>query len=201
MRVNGQNLNGLLIDGAIMPGSSGSPVVITSERFLVGDLQQAPYRPLVVGVVAEEWDRGKMNPSEITGCDTKKSQNAKTSQPERYANLGFAHSGATIIETIARLGAHNTQDFLRLDHDMNWAAQSGIPEWALRSSERPIDAKRLWAIASRLRRDRARARGTPILFDEHADAVKILGDVPMSVENAQSVDDVVHALRDHKIES
>jgi len=122
--------------------------------------------------------------------------NINDSQIGSYANLGFVHSGATIIETIAALGHHSVRDFLRLDHDNNGALETGSSEWALRFDGAAVEAGTLWAIESRLRRNWARALGTPMLFDPRADAVDIVGDVPRSDENARSVADLVHVLRD-----
>lgn len=50
-----QSLRGFLVDGAIMPGSSGSPVVSVSVDFRSGDLAVTPSRTLLLGVVAQEW--------------------------------------------------------------------------------------------------------------------------------------------------
>src|ERR1700680_4077415 len=51
---DGTPLRGFLIDGAILPGSSGSPVVgASSGRFIAGDLGLAAWRPLLLGVVGD----------------------------------------------------------------------------------------------------------------------------------------------------
>lgn len=164
-------LRGFLIDGAIMPGSSGSPVISNSVHFMGGDLAMTPNRPLALGVVAQEWGRGQLQRYETA-------IKAGAATPiEGYANLGFAHSASTIIETIAELGHHDPRSFLQVDHDQRWAPQLGIPEWGLDFSGgevEPISARR---IMLRLHRDRMRAAGYSVVYSEFHDAPEIMGPV------------------------
>ena len=162
---DGAILRGFLIDGAILPGSSGSPVVSTSHRYFAGDLELTSNRPLIIGVVSQEWGRGKLQRYETA---------ASADVPiEGYANLGFAHSASTIIETIAELGHHDERSCLQFDHDHNWAAQTGIPEWALESDS--VDGESIDRITRRLYRDRLRKTGQEVPDSDWHDAVDILG--------------------------
>jgi hypothetical protein len=170
---DGSLVRGFLIDGAILPGSSGSPVISTSGRFIAGDLDVTPSRPLVLGVVAQEWGRG-----ELARYDAGRHSNGIT-QIEGYANLGFAHSGSAIIQTIMRFGHHDDQDFLRLDHDFYWAAQTGIPEWTLDLTD-AVDGSTVDRIMRRLHRDRMRGRGYSVPESRFHDASEIMGPVPAS---------------------
>jgi hypothetical protein len=173
---DGKELRGFLVDGAIMPGSSGSPVVSTSKRFLPGDLEVTSNRPLILGVVAQEWGRGDLQ-----------RYNASYKNDEQigsYANLGFVHPGATIIETIAELGYHGIRDSIRLDHDNNWAPETNIPEWALEFEGTLPDDVSMHRIMMRLHRDRIRAAGQPVLAHDYYDAIDIVGPVPPSQMNA-----------------
>ena len=164
---DGADIRGFLIDGAILPGSSGSPVVSTSNRFFGGDLQLTANRPLIIGVVSQEWGRGTFQRYETA---------ASVDVPiEGYANLGFAHSGATIIETIAELGHHDAKFCLQFDHDNNWVAETGIPEWALESNS--VDGESIDRITRRLHRDRLRKTGRQVAESDWHDAVNILGSV------------------------
>jgi hypothetical protein len=115
---DGSLLRGFLIDGAILPASSGSPVVGTSSRFFAGDLSMTPGRPLILGVVAQEWGRG-----ELARYNALRRDHVEI---EGYANLGFAQSAATIIETIMTLGYHELCDFLRRDTDDKRPPETGI---------------------------------------------------------------------------
>ena len=108
-----------------------------------------------------------------------------------YANLGFVHSGSTIIETIAQLGHHDARSFLALDHDQHWAPQTRIPEWALDFGGPSIDAITMNRIQLRLHRDRIRALGKPVVFDKYHDAPDIMGEVPASPSNFASHEELV----------
>lgn len=175
--IKNRDLRGFLVDGAIMPGSSGSPIVSTSKRFVAGDLEMTPYRPLAVGVVVQEWGRGELQRYDAA------SSAGSDAQIGGYANLGFAHSGSTIIETIAQLGHHGANSFLALDHDQHWARQTGIPEWALDFAGPYVDSVTMDRIQRRLHRDRIRALGKPVVFQEYHDAPDIMGPVPESPAN------------------
>jgi hypothetical protein len=180
-----QQIRGFLVDGAILPGSSGSPVISLSKRFLGGDLAMTTYRPLVVGVVAQEWGRGKLQRYDASQRCT------GDCAIEGYANLGFAHSGAAIIETIAALGRHGPTDFLKLDHDQNWAAPTGIPEWAIEHEGPAADSVTIDRIQRRLNRDRMRALGKPVIFSEFHDAPEIMGPVPESSANVATAENLI----------
>lgn len=123
----GRSLRGFLVDGAIMPGSSGSPVISASARFHGGDLAMTPARPLLLGVAVQEWGRGAAARYEAAGT-----MPLSPAAMEGYANLGFVQSAAAVIETVTRLGHHTTRDFLQLDHDQHWAPQLGVAEWRSR---------------------------------------------------------------------
>jgi hypothetical protein len=182
-------LRGFLVDGAIMPGSSGSPVVSTSKRFVAGDLEMTPNRPLAVGMVAQEWGRGDLERYDASNRAT------NDIQVGSYANLGFVHSGSTIIETISQLRQHAAKSFLALDHDQHWAPQTGIPEWALEFAGPFIDAITMDRIQRRLHRDRIRALGKPVVFQEYHDAPDIMGEVPASPSNVKSHDEFFAKMR------
>lgn len=172
---DGTPLRGFLIDGAILPGSSGSPVVgASSGRFIAGDLGLTPWRPLVLGVVAQEWGRGKL------ARYNARSHKGGKPNIEGYANLGFAHSASTIIETTSVLGHHTQQDFLRLDHDEFWAPALGTEEWALECDGREVDAEVVDRIMRRLHRDRMRSRGYTVEPDDSLDALEIMGPLPQA---------------------
>lgn len=181
-KVDGTPLRGFLVDGAILPGSSGSPVISTSTRFFPGDIAGTPSRPLVLGVVAQEWGRGDLARYDAT---------ASTVGPpiEGYANLGFAHSATTIIETIAQLGGHDIHDFLRRDHDERWAPQTDIPEWALDHSGSK-DSESIDRIMRRLHRDRMRRTGISVEVREWHDAIDIMGPVSAAGQDEQSERDL-----------
>jgi hypothetical protein len=182
-------LRGFLVDGAIMPGSSGSPVVSTSKRFVAGDLEMTPNRPLAVGVVAQEWGRGDLERYDASNRAT------NDIQVGSYANLGFVHFGSTIIETVSQLRQHAAKSFLALDHDQHWAPQTGIPEWALEFAGPFIDAVTMDRIQRRLHRDRIRAIGKPVIFKEYHDAPDIMGEVPASPSNVKSHDEFFAKMR------
>ena len=180
------DLQGFLVDGAIMPGSSGSPVVGTSKRFLPGDLEVTSNRPLVLGVVAQEWGRSHLQHYEAS------TKNAE--QIGGYANLGFAHSGATIIETIAQLGHHAIRDIIRPDHDENWSSHTLIPEWSLEYDGPAADDVAMHRITMRLYRDRIRAAGKPVLADDYYDALDIMGPLPPSPMNVSTPNELFDRL-------
>jgi hypothetical protein len=77
-----------------------------------------PGRPLILGVVAQEWGRG-----ELARYNALRRDHVEI---EGYANLGFAQSAATIIETIMTLGYHELCDFLRRDTDDKRPPETGI---------------------------------------------------------------------------
>jgi hypothetical protein len=151
--------------------------VSTSKRFIAGDLEMTPNRPLALGVVAEEWGRGELQRYDASNRATSDAQIGS------YANLGFVHTGATIIEAIAQLKHHDERAFLALDHDQHWAPQTGIPEWALDFEGPFIDAVTMHRIQCRLHRDRIRALGKPVIFKDYHDAPEIMGPVPPSPAN------------------
>lgn len=174
----GTEIRGFLVDGAIMPGSSGSPVVSASKRFLPGDLEVTPNRPLVLGVVTQEWGR-----SDLQRYDA---SSKSDEQIGSYANLGFAHPGSAIIETIAEIGKHSTRDIIRVDHDTNWAPQTGIPEWVVEYEGATADDIAMHRITMRLYRDRIRAAGRPVLGDNYYDALDVMGPLPAPLMNAST---------------
>jgi hypothetical protein len=53
--VRKRRLRGFLIDGAIIPGSSGSPVIIKPSvgRYTRGALSYANFPPMLLGIVSE----------------------------------------------------------------------------------------------------------------------------------------------------
>jgi hypothetical protein len=172
-----KQLRGFLVDGAILPGSSGSPVVAQSAHFHGGDLALTPSRPLLLGVVAQEWGRGELQRYHA-------GQLSNQGQAiDGYANLGFAHSASAIIETIVQLGHHQPTDFLKSDHDMNWAPQLGVPEWALEFSGSETDFDTAWRIMLRLYRDRLRAAGQAVNAEKYHDALEIMGPVQPGVRH------------------
>jgi hypothetical protein len=181
---SGASLRGFLVDGAIMPGSSGSPVITTSRRFISGDLEVTPYRPLVAGIVAQEWGRGELQRYNAAA------NSAAARDIEGYANLGFAHSSATIIETIAEFGHHGPHDVLKRDHP-DWSQHSGIPEGAIEYEGPQRDGNTMNRLISRMRRDRMRANGEPVVLNEYHDAVDIMGEVPASPQNIKTAEEFV----------
>ena len=190
----GTSLRGFLVDGAIMPGSSGSPVITTSRRFIGGDLEVTSYRPLIAGVVAQEWGRGELQRYNAGASDAAR-------DIEGYANLGFAHSSATIIETISEFGYHGPQDILRRDHP-DWSPHSGIPEHAIEYEGPQRDGNTMNRLISRMRRDRIRASGEPVVLDAYHDAIDIMGEVADSPQNIKTHEDFVqNAMRSRGIQS
>jgi hypothetical protein len=184
---DGRPLRGFLVDGAVMPGSSGSPVISTSSRFSPGDLAFTPNRSLVLGVVVQEWGRSaSARYDAIT--------DANTARIEGYANLGFAQSASTIIETIAELGYHTARDFLALDHHLRWAPQLGVPECGLEFDGREVDSSTAHYIMRRLDRDRMRAAGVPVKTDPLLDAIAIMG--PPKAPNVASPGQKLRASKD-----
>lgn len=161
-------LRGFLVDGAIMPGSSGSPVVSASTRFYPGDLAATAHRPLALGVVTEEWGRGE-------GIRYKADATGAPVPIEGYANLGFAHSASTVIETLELFGHYTRRDFLRVDHDQHWAPALGVPEWSLDLDGNEVDSRAVQQIGLRLHRDRMRKRGHHVEPSEFHDAIAFLG--------------------------
>jgi hypothetical protein len=169
---NGNDLRGFLVDGAIMPGSSGSPVVSTSKRFIAGDLELTSGRSLILGVVRQEWGRGEKQRYDAAT----KGVSIDDAQIGSYANLGFAHGSSTIIETILRFGHLDAKEFLWLDHEY-WAPQLGIPEWALEYDGPRADRTATHRIFLRLWRDNLRAQGKSVAKQAYHDAEDIMGPV------------------------
>jgi len=169
---DGGRLRGFLIDGAIMPGTSGSPVISTSTRFHPGDIGVTPHRLLLLGIVTQEWGRG------ITDRYNTTHSSAASSPIEGYANLGLAHNAATIVETIEQFGKLSVQDFQWIDHDLRWAAQLGIPEWAVEFDGSAVNPTTAFRIMNRLNRDRMRGEGMEVRHDDDFhDAPEIMGPV------------------------
>jgi hypothetical protein len=76
-------LRGFLIDGAIIPGSSGSPVIVkpSVSRYIRGALSYANFPPMLLGIISE-------------------SRYSYTEDFQSFANLGLAFKAETIRETI-----------------------------------------------------------------------------------------------------
>lgn len=76
-------LRGFLIDGAVIPGSSGSPVVLKplAYRYVNGQIQMSSAPLLLLGIIAE-------------------SRYASTTDFMSFAGLGLAFDAQTIVETI-----------------------------------------------------------------------------------------------------
>lgn len=168
----GRSLRGFLVDGAIMPGSSGSPVISLSTEFHRGDTAVTPHRTLLLGIVSQEWGRG-----ELARYDTSHRHNAQQVPIEGYANLGFAHSASAIVETIARLGHNCIQDFLRFDREQHWSPALGVDEWSLEFTGTEVDAETSHRIMLRLHRDRMRDRGFYVKAEDYFDIPERLGPV------------------------
>jgi hypothetical protein len=77
-------INGFLIDGAIIPGSSGSPVIVKPSLFrsIEGNYVSDYFPPLLIGIVSEY-------------------RNIHTPNFESFANLGLAFDASTILETLS----------------------------------------------------------------------------------------------------
>lgn len=101
-----------------------------------------------------------------------------------YANLGFAHSASTIVETIVELGHHSIRDFLSHDHEQHWSQVLGVEEWALNMSGEEVDQQTATRVISRLYRDRARERGFFIQEADYFDIPELLGAVQPQVQSA-----------------
>lgn len=84
-KVKKRTLRGFLIDGNIISGSSGSPVILKpiSGRTIGQGIQLEPPPPLLLGVAAENREIRK-----------------KDGSPRQTANMGFAFDAGTIIETM-----------------------------------------------------------------------------------------------------
>ena len=82
-----RRLHGFLIDGAIIPGSSGSPVILkpTPGRFVKGNIIMTIPPPILLGVIAET----KYAPIQSSGKDV-----------HSFAGLGLAFDAETARETI-----------------------------------------------------------------------------------------------------
>lgn len=80
-------LRGFLVDGAIIPGSSGSPIVLKplSTRYFHEKIKMQTFPQIVLGIIAESRYAPIRTP---------------TSDFLSYAGLGLAFDGETIIETI-----------------------------------------------------------------------------------------------------
>lgn len=80
-------LRGFLIDGAIIPGSSGSPVVLkpTTGRFVKGNIVMGFSPPVLLGIIAET----RYAPVRTSAGDI-----------PSFAGLGLAFDAETIRETI-----------------------------------------------------------------------------------------------------
>lgn len=76
-------LRGFLIDGAVIPGSSGSPVVLKplAYRYVKGQIQMSTAPLLLLGIISE-------------------SRYASTPDFMSFAGLGLAFDAQTIVETI-----------------------------------------------------------------------------------------------------
>ncbi|HYF99576.1 MAG TPA: serine protease [Candidatus Saccharimonadales bacterium] len=87
-----RTLKAFLIDGAIIPGSSGSPVVLQPIGFRMGANNQMQLRMgnnMLLGIVA----KSRYIP-----------MNSETEKYERYSGLGLAFDGNTIKEVIDLFG-------------------------------------------------------------------------------------------------
>lgn len=80
-------LRGFLIDGATIPGSSGSPVVLKPVigRFVKGNIQMGATQPILLGIVAETRYAPVRTPA---------------GHIPSFAGLGLAFDAATVRETI-----------------------------------------------------------------------------------------------------
>jgi hypothetical protein len=80
-------LRGFLVDGAIIPGSSGSPVVLppVSVRNVHGRLQIQTFPLLLLGIIAESRYAPLITP---------------TTDYLSFSGLGLAFDAQTIMETI-----------------------------------------------------------------------------------------------------
>jgi len=80
-------LRGFLIDGGVVPGSSGSPVILkpTIGRFVKGDIAMGPAPSILLGIISET----KFAPIETEIGDL-----------PSFAGLGLAFDAVTVKETI-----------------------------------------------------------------------------------------------------
>jgi hypothetical protein len=166
---DGNDLRGFLVDGAILPGSSGSPVVAHSQRYYPGDLALNPARPLALGVVAQEWGRGDSERY------FRSVGPAASEASSGYANLGFAHDASTIIETIVQLGRSAISDFIEPEYDRHWHQNLGIARSTIDASQLADNAN-AGRIMLRVWRDHLRATGSHVEANE-LDAEDIMGPV------------------------
>lgn len=83
-------LRGFLIDGAIIPGSSGSPVILkpTMGRYLKDSYLVDKFQPVLLGIVFE------------TRYGIIRGERDEVTDHKSYINLGLAHNAETINETI-----------------------------------------------------------------------------------------------------
>jgi hypothetical protein len=138
--------HGFLIDGAIIAGSSGSPVICASEFFRAGDLDVTANRAILLGIVVEEW--------------------ARTSGTT-YAHLGFAQNSLAIMETLLEFNAVSARDFLQLDHDSHWVDGLGLSEWSFDIYEPTVPAFDAVAKMHEARKERLRRSGVRIALGKH----------------------------------
>jgi len=85
-KVEIKNLRGFLIDGAIIPGSSGSPIFLKpySPRIIHGRNNMSGTHPYLLGIVSENrYALTKTSPMLIS-----------------FANIGFVFNSSTILETL-----------------------------------------------------------------------------------------------------
>lgn len=80
-----RNIRGFLIDGGVIPGSSGSPVILNpvSSRMVKGTIHMQPAPALLLGIISE----------------TRYGINKGTQKPE-FAGMGMAIDVAAVKETI-----------------------------------------------------------------------------------------------------
>lgn len=116
---HGIKKSAFLIDGAIIPGSSGSPLICASEFFLAADLEMTPNRPILLGIVTDQ----------MQGIDA-----------GEYIHLGRVHHAVTIIETLLEFDSLKPEDFLSLDRDAYWTPALQMPEWSIDPFSPTLDA-------------------------------------------------------------
>ncbi len=87
-------LRGFLIDGGVIPGSSGSPVILkpVTGRYVKKELQIKPTSPYLLGIVSET------RKTYISSNDPNDPN--KINYTPSYAGLGFVFDASTIKETI-----------------------------------------------------------------------------------------------------
>ncbi len=145
--------DGFLIDGAVIHGSSGSPVICAIEFFRAGDLETTPHRAILLGIIVEEWYR--------------RSDECNRRSDVEYAHLGFAQNTLTIMQTILEFGAVSASDFLASDHDAYWNAELGINEWSIDIYAPTVDAQAAADIMYELRQKRLVQSGSRIAVARH----------------------------------